>query len=126
MRDTYYSSSGPLDACGCAGCASLEAKRPASVTWRGWSVAVVLAVVGLVCVLLGAGGCAALADFFSTPEGQAAGGQAAKGLVGVATNPVNPWAWYELLAGGLAVAGGCFGGKKLNDVRKRRKAAKPA
>ena len=47
-----------LDACGCAGCLSLEAKQPKAVTWRGWTTVTVLAVVGLLCLLLGAGGCA--------------------------------------------------------------------
>ena len=54
-------------------------------------------------------GCGTLFGFLQTPEGQAVGGQAAKGVGGVLTNPANPFAWYDLIAGGIGVAAGGLG-----------------
>lgn len=89
------------------------------VTWQAWAGIVTLFIVALLALVLGSG-CAGLLDALRTPEGQAAVSQAGKGVVGVVSNPVNPWAWYELLVGGVGLATLAFGGKKVYDKRKRK------
>ena len=62
-----------------------------------------------VCLL----GCESLAAYLATPEGQAAGRQAANGVRDVLANPVNPFAWYELISAGVLFALGVGGAKTV-------------
>lgn len=97
-----------LRPCPCGFCAAPSRERPQELTPVSWAALVVIFLAGLLCLMLGAG-CGTLAEFLATPAGQAAGTQALGGATGVIANPVNPLAWYDLLVGGLAVAGGAVG-----------------
>ncbi len=56
-----------------------------------------------------------LPEYLGTAEGQQAASDALSGAAGVAANPANPFAWYDLIVGGalLALGGaGVVGGAK--------------
>lgn len=57
---------------------------------------------GALCLLVGC-------EFLQTPEGQAAGSQTVRGAAGLLANPVNPFAWYDFIVGGAALALGAAG-----------------
>lgn len=61
-----------------------------------------------VAVCVSVGGCH-LPEYLGTAEGQEAAGQTFRGASGVAANPVNPFAWYDLIMGGAMLALGGTG-----------------
>jgi len=86
---------------------------------RNWFLHLLLAA-GVLLVL---GGCEHFFDMIRTPEGQAAAGTMVNGAANLATNPLNPFAWWDVLRGASELVMGTLAIERAVAAKRHKNAA---